>query len=167
MKVSPNVLKGTLAAMLSAAAGFAVINEGIVLKTYPDPALGWKVPTACAGDTGPHIQPGMVFSMQECMNMLETRHAKTWERVSKCITHEVTPPQAVSILSLADNVGVGPVCGSTLIAQLNAGLPPAVWCQQYLRWNFVGGRDCRLKPSKCPGIPPRRARERNMCMGLG
>lgn len=46
------------AGVLAIAAGFIVVHEGEVLGSYADPVHGWRVPTACYGQTGPHIRMG-------------------------------------------------------------------------------------------------------------
>jgi GH24 family phage-related lysozyme (muramidase) len=40
------------------AAAFIAAHEGEVLGSYADPVHGWRVPTACYGQTGPHIRMG-------------------------------------------------------------------------------------------------------------
>ncbi|MFA0499705.1 lysozyme, partial [Vibrio sp. 10N.222.46.A1] len=37
-------------------------------------------------------------------------------------------------------------------------------CNEYPRWVFVNGKDCRLKQSNCAGIPKRRATEQHVCL---
>lgn len=158
---------GKSAAALVVALGgiFAVKNEHLILRSYADPVWGWSVPTACAGDTGPHIKQGMTFTLQQCMDMLKTRHTKLWNQLEGAIDVPLKTHEAVAILSLADNVGTGAVLNSTLLRQVNLGLPPEVWCEQFPRWKYVGKQDCSVRSNKCYGIITRRERERSMCLG--
>ena len=152
------------AAALVAAVGFIVVKEGVVLQTYADPVLGWQVPTACAGQTGPHIRRGQVFTREECMRMLDATAQQKARELERCVQRDITPNAAAAILSLAYNVGTPTVCGSTLVRQINAGSPPAQYCEQFRRWVFVGGRDCRDPRNNCRGIVNRREAERALCL---
>ena len=165
MSAKGRLIGGSVLAMLAALGVMTIEEEGVVLESYADPVHGWNVPTACAGDTGPHIRRGMIFTMDECMQMMGVRHQKLWNTVEKCITHDVYPHEAVAILSLADNVGAKAVCSSTLVSQLNSGLPPQVWCAQFPRWVYAGGKDCRVKANNCRGLVLRRERAQMICEG--
>lgn len=153
-----------IGAAIVAAAGFLVVKEGVVLQTYADPVLGWEVPTACAGQTGPHIQRGQVFTRDECMAMLDATTRQKARELERCVQWDITPNAAAAVLSLAYNVGTPTVCRSTLVRQINAGAPPAQYCEQFRRWVFVGGRDCRDPRNNCRGIVNRREAERAMCL---
>lgn len=158
------ILQGTLATVLAGAGALAVTNEGMVLRSYADPVWGWKVPTACAGDTGPHIKPGMTFTVEQCMAMLGKRHVHTWQHLELCLSRDITVHRAIAVLSLADNVGVAKVCDSTMLRMHNSGASDEQVCDQFRRWVYVGGIDCRTSP-KCKGIVTRRERERAVCLG--
>lgn len=160
------IIQGGIAAVLAGATGLAVVNEGIVLRSYADPVWGWKVPTACAGDTGPHIQPGMTFTLDQCMEMMGKRHRATWDHLELCLSRDITAHRAIAFLSLADNVGVNAVCNSTMVRLHNKGADDQQVCDQFRRWTFAAGLDCRVS-SKCAGIVTRRERERDVCLGNG
>lgn len=150
-----------LASLLGGVGGFTVENEGMVLKSYADPAWGWEVPTACAGDTGAHIKKDMTFSIEECLSMLDTRMRATWARVVTCIDEDaqLRAGEALAILSWTDNVGVGAACSSTLMRMVNAGQDGREWCPQLSRWVFANGK-------KLSGLVRRREREQAVCLGL-
>lgn len=167
--------------------GFTVGEEGLVLPSYADPVWGWDVPTACAGDTGPHIKRGMTFTVEQCLEMLNARHVKTWNALAPHITGEITLGGALALTSLADNVGVSAVRSSTMVRQINQGVPESIWCRQFteayarytpidlpigngenaivapIGWVVARGRSCR-ESRNCRGIVPRREREQAMCM---
>ena len=155
----------TLAVLVAVLGWFVVPEEGIVLETYPDPVHGVALPTACIGETGPHIRMGQKFTLGECMEMLRARHERLIVAVGRCVRVPVTTHEAVAILSMSDNLGVGAICGSTMVRQINAGAPASTWCEQIPRWHFAGGRDCWVRSSNCSGLVKRRERERAMCLG--
>jgi GH24 family phage-related lysozyme (muramidase) len=129
-----------MAIAIALLAQFQIKNEGLppanpdgTRPVYKDPLLGWRVPTACWGDTGAHIRRGMNFTLDECMKMLTDRDRELADRVLTCLGDGVrlTPFQAIALFSLADNNGVRPVCTSTMVKLLRAGEPPIVWCSQF------------------------------------
>lgn len=148
-----------VAALLGGAGGFTVENEGMVFTSYADPAWGWSVPTACAGDTGPHIQPGMTFSADECFSMLDARLQETWPKLARCINKPISLNVALSLLSFADNAGVSAVCNSTMVRLVNAGAEEREFCPQLSRWVYANGK-------KLTGLVRRREREQAVCLGL-
>lgn len=158
---------GGVGLMVALLGSLVVYNEGMVLHSYPDPIWGWNVPTACAGDTGPHIQKGVKFTLPQCMSMMTARHYRLWDTLEPHIKVSLRTHQAVAIMSLADNVGAPKVISSTLLAQVNAGQPPSVYCDQFLRWTYSKGVNCALAENKkkCGGLVTRRYRERHMCLG--
>lgn len=103
------------AGVLALAAGFLVVKEDVVLKTYADPVLGWKVPTACVGETGPHIQRGQMFTREQCLTMLDATLRRKAAELDACISRPIPDHAAAAVLSLAYNAGTGAVCRSTLV----------------------------------------------------
>lgn len=165
MKAQTKVMGGGAAAVIIAASALLIDSEGLVLRTYADPVWGERVPTACVGETGPHIQMGQTFTHEQCMQMLGKRVELSWSRIERCLQRPVPVNVAVSLVDLGYNVGEQAVCSSTLVRQINAGEPPAVYCEQFRRWVFVGGKDCRAPNSKCRGIVTRREHARAVCLG--
>lgn len=155
----------TIAALVVLLGWFVEPFEDTVLETYADPVHGWDVPTACTGETGPHIQRGMTFTAEQCVEMTRARHAKLVTAVGRCVTAPVAAHQALAILSMADNLGTSAVCRSTMARQINAGAPATTWCEQIPRWHFAGGKDCWVRGNNCYGLVLRRERERAMCLG--
>lgn len=96
-----------LGLVLGGTAGLAIENEGLVLRSYADPAWGWAVPTACMGDTGPHIKRGMTFTESQCLDMLDARLQRTWGALTTRCIHagaELSIHEALAVLSWTDNV---------------------------------------------------------------
>ena len=166
--VNPGVRKGPLAGVVAGialATGFLIVHEGEVLGSYADPVHGWRVPTACYGQTGPHIRMGQVFTRAECRAMLDAELVTKAQQLDRCITRPLPDHSAAAVLSLAYNNGARKICDSTLVRQINAGQPPAVYCQQFDRWMLAGGKDCRDPRNNCRGIVTRRAEEKALCLG--
>lgn len=153
------------AGAIALAVGFIATHEGEVLGSYADPVHGWRVPTACYGQTGPGIRPGQLFTRDECRAMLDDSARQKALELDRCITADMQDHAAAAVLSLAYNVGTGTVCRSTLVRQINAGAPPDLYCEQFTRWVYAGGRDCRDPRSGCRGIAKRREEERALCLG--
>jgi lysozyme len=154
--------RGPLATVVGASAAallmtFVPTHEGTVLKTYPDPAHGWTVPTACTGHTGPELKPGMTFTPPECKTMLEADLVAHAKGVDDCVDVEMSTGETVAYTSFAFNVGVAAFCKSTMAKLLNAGKR---WeaCAQLDRWVYAGGKVMR-------GLVTRRAAERETCEG--
>lgn len=159
------VIGGSVAAVVVAASALLVGSEGLVLRSYADPVWGEKVPTACVGETGPHIRMGQTYTHEQCMQMLGVRVQTSWRRIEQCLQHPVPVNVAVSLVDLGYNVGEQAVCDSTLMRQINDGHPPSMYCEQFRRWIYVGGKDCRNPSNNCRGIVTRREHARSLCLG--
>jgi lysozyme len=165
VKGATKVIGGGAAAVILGASALLVTQEGLVLHTYADPVWGERVPTACVGETGPHIRMGQTFTREQCMQMLGKRVELSWSRIERCLTRPVPVNVAVSLVDLGYNVGEQAVCSSTLVRQINTGQPPSMYCEQFRRWVFVGGKDCRDPKNNCRGIVTRREHARALCLG--
>lgn len=148
------------AALVVAASPFVAYQEGVIPYTYADPVWGWDVPTACAGETGPHIVRGQVFTIPQCMAMLDKRLVADWPALDRCITKPLKMHEAVAIADLAHNVGTTKVCASTMVRQINSGAPASQWCAQLGKWVYAGGQKLR-------GLVRRRAEAQVICEGKG
>ncbi len=145
------------AGALAIAGAFVPVYEGTILSTYVDPV---GIPTACMGETGPHIRLGQRFTMDECEAMLDASLLRHARGLDACITVPLADHEAAAILSWGYNVGVRAACSSTLVKMVNAGRPADEWCAQFDRWVYAAG-------IKLPGLVRRRAAERDLCEGDG
>lgn len=141
-------------AIAAAVAGFVGPWEGDELKAYRDIVGRW---TACSGVTD-GVVPGKTYTRAECDAMNRDAVAEHLAGVAKCIHRPLRENEWVAVGSWVYNVGVGAACGSTLVRQINAGQPAAVWCKQLLRWDRAGGKVVR-------GLTRRRQAEYRMCVG--
>lgn len=148
-----------LGAVLSISTPVIMWYEGWMPGTYTDVA---GVPTICWGHTGPAAKPGAVLSRAECLGLLDGDQMTAINAINRCVMRPLRPWQGAALVSFTLNVGGGALCSSTLARQLNAGAPPAMWCQQLDRWVYatVAGVKVRL-----PGLVKRRDHERAICMG--
>ena len=149
------IIGGTVAATMLAAALFIQPWEGTVPKAYFD-VVG--VLTICTGHTGPDVYKGQEVTKARCEALLVSDLGKTYTAIAGCATRAVTVNQAVALLSLGFNIGGTAICKSTLVRLINAGAPPSVWCEQFDRWVYAGGR-------KIKGLVRRRKAEKRVCLG--
>ncbi len=129
--------------------------EGLVPRTYPDPVLGWRVPTACWGHTGAGVIIGRRYTTAECRAFLNDDIRAHAEGIARCITVDVPPESMAAFVSFSFNVGVNAFCRSSIRRDLNAGNLRAA-CAGLSRWVYSGGR-------RIQGLANRRAAERALC----
>lgn len=132
---------------------FVALWEGDEKAVYKD-IVG--VPTVCNGHTGPDVKMGDVWTKEQCDAVLVKNLEKHGAGILKCIKVPMNQNQFDAFASLAFNVGVGAVCGSTLVKLLNQGDYDGA-CRQLLRWNRAGGREVR-------GLTLRRKAEVQTCL---
>lgn len=142
----------SITAAVSIAVSMAAAFEGYVPVARPDP-IG--VPTYCYGETT-NVQPGRVFTKDECKALLKVRIAQFANGIDKCITVEVPDKALASFIDLSYNIGTGAFCKSTLVKKLNAG-DLAAACNEIMKWNRAGGRVLR-------GLTIRRRAEAEQCL---
>lgn len=133
--------------------------EGMIPHTYSDPV---GIPTACYGHTGKDVKPGKTYTADECKTLLAGDLSKALASVDRCITADVSPPQAAALVSFTYNIGGSALCSSTLARMANAGAPAATWCAQMLRWTKATKLGVTIE---LPGLVKRRNTEFQMCLG--
>ncbi|HYI43718.1 MAG TPA: lysozyme [Sphingomicrobium sp.] len=138
------------------AAGLALMRnfEGCKLEAYPDPGsrdgnpwtIGW-------GATGPGIHKGVRWTQEQADARHEEDVARFAIGVERLLDGAPTNDNQFSALvSLAYNIGLGALAGSTLLKMHKAG-DYANAAQQFLRWNRNDGAVMR-------GLSRRRAAEK-------
>lgn len=142
-------------------AGLMVLTpemEGTRLEAYPDSGGVW---TICTGYTH-GVQPGDVATPDECDAYLRSSLRESVDFVLK----RAPPVSLLCRIAIADmhyNAGPGAVRRSTLLRLAESG-DQAGAAYQFMRWVYVGGRDCRDPASNCPGIVTRREIQRDLCL---
>lgn len=154
MGVKARLLFGALAVSASGLA-FITGQEGRVYEAYPDPALGWSVPTICDGHTGQDVKRGLVANDAMC-DALRSKDAAKWAgHVSRCVTYRpLNQNQVDSLISFTHNVGPTAMCSSTLVRKLNTGDFQGA-ADEFPRWVYAG-------KTKLRGLVKRRDAERAM-----
>lgn len=140
-------------------AGLMVLTpemEGTVYEAYPDTGGVW---TICTGHTQ-GVRPGDVATAEQCAAYLQGDLGGSVDFVMRRV------PQASiwAKLAMADfvyNVGTGAFSSSTLYRLARAGDHRAA-ADQFMRWVYVAGRDCRVQANNCGGIPKRRDLQRSL-----
>lgn len=140
-----------MAAVLALAAVIIAPWEGKRNDPYLD-IVG--VPTVCYGETNVQMRR---YTDAECEGMLARSIQMHLSDVERCIHRPLTVKQWAAVASWTYNVGAKAACNSTLVRQINAGLPASTWCRQLLRWNRAGGRVVR-------GLTNRRQAEYRVCV---
>lgn len=136
--------------------GAALIKsfEGCRLIAYKD-AVG--VLTVGYGHTGPDVKVKLEITQEQADEIFAADLARFAVGVRQLIKVNLTDAQFSAVVSLAYNIGLGNLAGSTLLRFINAGdLKRAA--DQFPRWNKAGGKPLA-------GLTRRRAAERAMFLG--
>lgn len=150
-----------IAAAIAAAAAIAIPAEGLRQVAYRDPP---GVLTVCWGSTTA-VQPGKVYSLDECRARLDADMLTAVEAVERCAPG-LPPPVLAAFSDAVFNLGPKVACdtgNSTAARLLKAGRYMEA-CDQLPRWSkaSIGGMLVEL-----PGLVKRRARERELCRSAG
>lgn len=110
------------------------------LQAYPDPGSGGDPWTIGWGSTGPDIKRGTVWTQEQA----DARFAEHLQEFAAKVARLVGPArtsqrQFDAMLSLAYNVGVGNLAGSTLLKKHKRG-DYAGASNEFIRWNKAAGR---------------------------
>ena len=134
-------------------------EEGCRLKPYQCSANVW---TVGLGHTQGVTQKTRLTEQQVAEYFVKDIAAA--ERVvNKHLSQTPTQGEYDMMVSFVYNLGAGNFTRSTLLKKFNQGDSVGA-CNEYPRWVFVNGKDCRLKQSNCAGIPKRRSIERDVCL---
>lgn len=136
-------------------------HEGWVLRGYPDPVVGAKLPTACDGVTE-GVVLGRIYTEAECVQMSMLAKVKHAAPLVDCIEKEMPPAFLATMVDTAYNVGVGAFKKSTMCRQMKAGNYPAA-CDALLLYKYAGGKDCSVRSNNCYGVWLRRQEQRSVC----
>jgi len=99
----------------------------------------------------------------QALEDLKINASSAGQAVSKCVLTTMTQNQYDAYVSFAYNIGNRAFCNSTMVRKANAG--DAVGsCNEFKRWQFVAGKDCRIASSNCSGIVKRRKAELALCL---
>lgn len=160
MSVKSRVAAGLLTASVLLVGGLRV-HEGIENHAYVDKLATSRVVTICYGDTGGY-KLGDYRTDAECdailKRKLETVYAPV---VRKYVTVPLSQGEFDALVDFTYNLGEGNFRKSTLLKKLNAG-DYAGAANEFDKWVYTNGKDCRVKANKCYGIIKRRQWEREL-----
>lgn len=120
---------------------------------YPDPGTRGYPWTIGYGSTGPDINPGTVWTLQQAEESLDKHLLYFCTGVLKLSLSllRATPPRLAAIISFAYNCGLGNYRISTLKKRVDA-QDWAGACDEIVKWNKAAGR-------VLPGLTRRRQAE--------
>lgn len=153
-------LRYAVAALTVSAAGLGFITSGEqrVYQAYPDPALGWRVPTICDGHTGPDVRRGLTATDAMCDSWRAKDAAKSVAAIQRCSPNaKLAQHEFDALVSFTHNVGTGAYCSSTLARKIDANDHDGA-ANEFKRWNKVCTAVCRV----IPGLTNRRAAEEKL-----
>ena len=117
MNIKTRLLALGLSGALLTGGVLVATGEGEVLRTYIDPA---GIETACFGQTGHNIKLGMVFTNEQCLDMLASS-LKSFDRELVKLTPPLSEGEHIAYLSFIYNIGAEAFGASTLRKKLWAG----------------------------------------------
>ena len=152
-----NIGRGAVAL---SAAGLLLIamHEGFSPTPYKD--TGGVVTNGFGNAT---ISPNRNVTVTQALEDLKVNASRAGQAVLDCVHTPMTQGQYDAYVSFAYNVGVSKFCKSTMAKKANQG-DLVGSCNEFDRWMFVAGRDCRIKSSNCGGIAKRREDEKKLCL---
>jgi lysozyme len=84
--------------------------------------------------------------------------------LKQCVKVPLSQNEYDAYIHFSYNVGSGAFCSSRMVRKLNAG-DYAGACNEFDRWTYFQGRDCKLPENRCGGLAKRRAQEKKLCLG--
>ena len=152
--------------VLPIAAGFmpvllalVMFFEGVSLKAYQDGAGVW---TICYGHTA-GVKRGDVATMTQCVAWLRDDVKDAVRTVDRYLKADVGWLCRVAHADFVVQMGEPKYRGSTLLVRFNRGDRYGA-PDEFLRWVYVGGKDCRLADSNCGGVVTRQQVRRELCL---
>lgn len=138
--------------------GFARAMMDGRVQSYPDPATGGAPWTIGWGSTGPGIEPGTVWTKAQAEERFRADLSRFANGVEDALDGAATTDrQFAALVSLAYNVGLANLKGSTLLRLHKAG-DYAGAAAEFARWNRAAGK-------VLPGLTRRREAEAALYRG--
>lgn len=134
--------------------------EGVKLKAYKDSGGVW---TIGYGHTK-GVTSGMTITKDQALAFLHSDIREFEKSVNSLITATLTQYQFDALVSFTFNLGAENLRTSTLRKLVNAGEYEQA-AEEFEKWVYVQGQDCRIKENNCYGIVKRRYAEKLMFQG--
>lgn len=166
---NPKAKRVTIAAMFLSAAGLIGIatHEGWVDRAMqPLPGDKWTMGFgSTTKEGGKPVQPGDTTNPIRALIQLQNDADAFQKRIRQCLGEvEMYQWEWDAVISFAYNVGVENFCSSTMAKKFRA-KDYAGACNEFTRWTFFQGKDCKNPENKCLGLYTRRLQERELCAG--
>lgn len=133
--------------------------EGCRTQAYQCSANVW---TVGVGHTK-SVKPNTELSNQDIATHFVNDISSAETIVNNALKTKVTQAQYDVMVSFVFNLGAGNFQRSTLLKKFNKNDITGA-CNEFLRWVYVDGKDCRVKESNCAGIVKRRHIEQQACL---
>lgn len=154
MSVKSRVAVGLLTASIALVGGLR-IHEGSENHAYVDKLATSRVVTICYGDTGGY-KLGDYRTDAQCDEILKRKLETVYApAVRKHVKVPLTQGEFDALVDFTYNLGEGNLRKSTLLKKLNAG-DYAGAANEFDKWVYTDGKDCRVRANKCYGIVKRR-----------
>ena len=145
-----------IAAATALATAIAVPAEGLRQWAYKDPV---GILTTCYGHTGPDVEKGRKYGLEECRELLTADMLEAVEAVERC--HPNLPPNVHAAFSDAVfNIGSKVACDSTASRYLESGQIEAA-CRELPKWSYAKVAGVMVQ---FPGLVKRRQKEMELCL---
>lgn len=156
-QTAKRVITAAIGALTVSAAGisYIAVQEGKDNRAYPDPAVGWKLPTICYGHTN-KVKRGDTRTDRECLSYLQADASDAALQVLAVVKVPLSQSELDAYTSFVFNVGIDKFRGSTMLAKLNSGDREGA-CRELPRWVYANGKILK-------GLVARRASESRMCL---
>lgn len=156
-----------IAALTLSAAGFGGIAVDEQFRSTAYVPVAGDRPTIGFGSTfwfdGRPVKMGEKIDVITAIRLKLAHVGVDEAALKKCVTAPVSQKEFDLLTSHAYQYGHRATCGSTLVALLNQG-NYAQACEQYSRWTFVQGRNCRDPRSDCRGVAIRADERKAQCL---
>lgn len=154
MNIPANLRKWLVGAALAVVLPLTARFEGEVPTAYPDPGIGWSLPTICYGHTK-GVRRGDTATHEQCEIWLREDMEEAMNHVLSLVTVPLSAYELAAYGDFVFNTGATKFANSTMRRKLNSG-DRAGACAELSRWVFAGGE-------KLPGLVNRRAVMRRIC----
>jgi lysozyme len=83
--------------------------------------------------------------------------------LKQCVKVPLYQHEYDAYVDFSYNVGSSAFCNSTMVRKLNA-YDYIGACNEFDKWIYFQGKDCRVLANKCSGLPIRRERQKRLCL---
>lgn len=159
MKLPRGLLLPLAAGFMPVLLALVMFFEGLRLTAYQDGAGVW---TICYGHTA-GVKRGDVATTGQCVAWLRQDIQSSVDAVDKHLKADVGWLCRVAHADFVYQMGPTKYRASTLLRRFNAGDRYGA-PDEFLRWVYVGGQDCRAASSNCSGVVTRAQVRRELCL---